>query len=235
MKLKNKVAIITGSSDGIGKQIALRLAEEEVEIALVARSEKRLEQVKSECEQLGSPKVKYYICDLKDKERIGSAVESIKNDFGKINILINNAGIWQKMMDLDEIHPETIEEVIATNLTAVIHVTQSTLPILREEEDAAIINISSKSGVTAQKGQSVYTASKWGVKGFTDVLKEDLKDTNVRVGAVYQSGTNTKMFEKTEEEVPIDKFTDPADLADVVKYMLLRPEKIWIHEVHVTY
>lgn len=120
------------------------------------------------------------------------------------------------MMQLDEIETSMIDSVIQTNLTGVIHMTHSVLPILRESQEAAIINIISQSGVVSQDGQSVYTATKFGIRGFTDVLKKDLKGTQVRIAGVYQAGTNTKMFENTGETMPIENFTDPADLADVI-------------------
>jgi len=149
--------------------------------------------------------------------------------------LINDAGVWQKMMPLEDIKPETIDDIIGINLTAFIHITRLFMPVLKSREEAAIINVISKSGIVAQEGQSVYMASKYGVRGFTDVLRADLKDTNVRVAGVYQSGTNTKMFTKTGEDFSTEKFTDPADLADVVAYMLLLPKKIWLPEVRVEY
>ncbi len=149
--------------------------------------------------------------------------------------MINNAGIWHKKSQLDEIDLETIDKVIATNLTGHITLTRLLLLKLRESNAPALLNIISKSGVTAQEGQTIYTASKWGMKGFTDVLRTDLADTSIRIGAVYQAGTATDMFGKTNEDVPIEKFTPPEDLADVIAFMLTRPDKIWLNEVHVTF
>lgn len=99
------------------------------------------------------------------------------------------------MMQLDDIPAEKIDTIISTNLASVIHLTHQILPILRQQDEGVILNIVSQSGVVAQAGQSVYTATKYGVRGFTDVLKTDLKESNVRVAGVYQSGTRTKMFE----------------------------------------
>ena len=153
MNLSGKTAIVTGASDGIGKQVAIKLADQGVNLALIGRDNFRLNQVKNAIKKLNS---------------------SLKN-------------------------------------------------------------VSSKSGVTAQAGQSVYSASKWGVRGFTEVLKIDLKNTGIKVAGVYQSGINTKMFEKTGEKVPSEKFTNPVDLAEVIVYILSQPEKIWLHEVRVEY
>lgn len=225
-----KKVLITGASEGIGKAIALRLATEEMDLMLLARDVDKLATVKSEVEALGGSAT-IVACDLRSSDEIIATAESLP----AVDVLINNAGIWHKMSQLDEISPEIISDVIATNLTGQITLTNQLLPKLRSSDSPAIINIISKSGVTAQDGQTVYTASKWGMKGFTDVLRNDLKDANVRVGAMYQSGTATDMFEKTGEEVPREKFTPPEDLAETIAFMLTRPDQIWLNEVHVTY
>ena len=107
------------------------------------------------------------------------------------------------------------------------------MPGLRARGEAAVLNVISKSGVVAQAGQSVYTATKYGMRGFTDVLKTDEAETGVRVSGLYQSGTNTGMFAKAGEEVPNHIFTEPDDLAAVVVFMLSRPAKLWLLEVRV--
>ena len=104
---------------------------------------------------------------------------------------------------------------------------------MRDREGSAIINVISKSGIMVQAGQTVYTASKYGMKGFTDVLRIDTKEDPIHVAGVYQSGTNTKMFAKAGEEFSTERFTEPNDLADVVVFMLTRPSKIWLNEIHV--
>lgn len=233
MNLKDKIIVITGASDGIGKQIALRLAKENSKLALIARDKTRLDEVSKEAKKLGAADIKTYACDIRQTDKLESVIKSIISDFGTADILINNAGIWQKIMPVDEISKEVVDDVIGTNLSALIHITRLLLPTLRTRNEAAIINVTSKSGVVAQEGQSVYTASKYGVRGFTEVLKLDLKDTNVKVAGVYQSGTNTKMFEKTGDNFSTEKFTNPSDLADVIVYMLSRPDKIWLHDVRV--
>jgi len=233
MKLNNKIIVITGASDGIGKQIALRLAKESSKLALIARDEKKLDAVSTETKKLGAVDAKTYACDIRQTDKLESTIRLIISDFGTVDILISNAGIWQKLMPVDEISKDVVDDVIGTNLTALIHTTRLLLPTLRTRDEAAIINVISKSGVAAQEGQSVYSASKYGARGFTEVLKADLEDTNIKVAGVYQSGTNTKMFAKAGENFSTENFTNPSDLADVIAYMLTRPEKIWLHDVRV--
>ncbi len=120
-----------------------------------------------------------------------------------------------------------------TNLTGLMQLTQAALPALRANSESIILNVVSKSGVVAQAGQSDYTATKYGVRGFTEVRKVDEAETGVRVGGMYQSGTNTRMFAKASEEVPNHIFTEPANLADVVVFVLSRPPKLWIHDIRI--
>ncbi len=235
MKLQNKVIVITGASEWIGAAIALKLAGEWTKLALIARNTEKLENTAKKAQDAWASRVEIYSCDLQDQSQFTDTVADIYSDFWAIDILINNAWVWQKMMQLDEIESSTIDSVIQTNLTWLIHTTHAILPYLRKQDEAAILNISSQSGIQAQDGQSVYTATKYGVRGFTDVLKKDLKESNIRVAWVYQAGTNTNMFGSTWETMPLEKFTDPADLADVVKYMLSLPQKIWMHEVRVCF
>ncbi|OGJ21946.1 MAG: oxidoreductase [Candidatus Pacebacteria bacterium RIFCSPHIGHO2_01_FULL_46_10] len=233
MTLKHKVAVVTGGSDGIGKQIVLKLAAQGVHVAILGRNTERLTAVEQEAVKAGSPKAKSYVCDIKSFSMMKESVGRILHEFGSVDILINNAGIWQKKMPLEELEEGVVDEVIQTNLTAQIHLTRLLLPTLQKQKEAAIINVISKSGVTSPIGQSIYSASKWGMTGFTEVLKADLHGSNVRVAGVYQSGTRTDIFMKTREKLSTENFTDPADLADVIVFMLSRPPKIWLHDVRV--
>ncbi len=233
MNIQQKTIVITGASEGIGKSIALRLAKENTRLALIARNTDKLAKVAEKAKQLGANKVKIYACDISETDSLTDTCQAIGADFKTVDILINNAGVWQKQMPVDELSVDTIDAVIQTNLSALIHMTRLLLPRLRQTDEAAIINIVSKSGVLAQAGQSVYTASKYGVRGFTDVLKEDLKNTNIKVAGIYQSGTKTQMFAKADEAINTDNLTHPEDLANVVAFMLQQPKNIWLHDVRV--
>jgi len=233
MHLHKKVVVITDASDGIGKAIALRLARDGMRIALVARNQERLQEVEVACKSLGADMVRFYKCDLSQRSQMKSTVENIVADFSGIDVLINNAGVWQKLAQLDEIEDDVIDEIIDTNLKGVIYMTKYALPSLRMQDEGIILNISSKSGVVAQDGQAAYTASKYGVRGFTEVLNKDLADTSIRVGGIYQAGTNTAMFAKADQDFPVNTFSEPSDLADVVATMLSLPQKIWLHDVRV--
>ncbi|UWQ83220.1 SDR family NAD(P)-dependent oxidoreductase [Leisingera caerulea] len=233
MQLNGKTVIVTGGSDGIGKHICLKLAAAGCNLAILGRNQDRLDQVAEAARSLGAPEARSYGADMTDPAAIGAAASAILQDFGSVDILINNAGIWHKAGPLDSIPEELLVATVQTNLTGLMQLTRHLLPALRTRDEAAIVNVASKSGVVAQAGQSVYTATKYGVRGFTDVLKVDEAETGVRVAGLYQSGTNTGMFAKAGEDVPNHIFTEPEDLADVVVFMLSRPPKLWMHEVRV--
>lgn len=218
--------VITGASDGIGKSIAIKLAAQGHDLVLFGRDSSRLAEVAKR-----SNNAEFYCFDLNNIQALNDAVEAVISG-GRVDVLINNAGVWHKVGDLDTITDEKIAEVINTNLTAQIILTKKTIPTLKKSK-GIIVNIVSKSGITTQAGQTVYSASKWGLRGFTDVLREDLKEYGVRVFGVYQSGTNTKLFEKAGDDFPIDEFTNPDDLAEVISYMLHQPKNLKINEIRI--
>ncbi len=236
MNLKGKVAVITGASDGIGRHVALKLAKEGVSLALIARNEERLKQVKEECVKLGSPKVEYFVCDVSKLDDVKETVNKVISSFNSVDILLNIAGVWQKLNLLENISDEEIENVLDIDLKGMVYMTKYLVKHFKEEDkESIVLNVSSRSGVTAQEGQNIYTAAKWGVTGFTESLKVDLKGSKIRVATVFQGGTNTEMFNKTGEHFNQEKFIKPEDLADVIVFMLSRPPQIWLHDVRVEY
>jgi len=236
MNLQGKRVVITGSSDGLGKALAIKLGKLKVDLALIARSHDKLEKVKEEIGNASDARL--YQCDIRDLPQIKKTAKKIVTDFKTVDVLLNVAGVWQKKMPVEEVEEEVIEDVISTNLKGLIHMTRLFIPVLKKRPEAAIVNISSMTGVKYPPGQSVYAASKWGVRGFTEVIREDLRGTSVKVSGIYQAGVKTDMFFKTGEtfaEGVFEKFMDPMDLADIIIYMLSQPKGIWMEEVRVNY
>lgn len=235
MQLNGKTIVITGASDGIGREIALNLASKAVKVVLVARNEQKLQSVQAEI-IAHQGRAEYVVCDLSQADQVRTAAAEIVQRFPEVSGLVNNAGVWQKLNQLDEISDDVIEAVLQTNLRGLILLTKHLLPTLKQATEAVILNVSSRSGHSAQPGQSVYTASKWGVRGFTEVLHTDLAETSVRVAGIYQGGTNTAMFHKAGETWPVEKlqtFIPANELAEVVAFVLSRPKQVWLTEVRV--
>ncbi|MBI3887953.1 SDR family oxidoreductase [Candidatus Microgenomates bacterium] len=199
---------------------------------LVGRDLEKLKQVKKEAQTIGSSNVEIYSVDLSNPKQINDFVKNLT----KIDGIINNAGIWQKKTDLDKISDEEIIAVLNTNLTGMVLLTKKVLPLLRKAPEAFIVNISSRSGWFPDVGQSVYAASKYGVRGFTEVLRIDLKETNIRVAGIYQGGTNTGFFTRAGEDWPAEKlasFIPPSQLAQVITFLITRPLGIWLPEIRI--
>lgn len=235
MNLAEKVIVVTGASDGVGREVALALSPYKPRLALIARNEERLAETMNMALERGAMEVKTYICDLTDDEQLRRSVSKILSDFGSVNVLLNIAGIWQKMNYIEDIDFEEIDRVISINLIGLIKLTSLIMPSLREAKDAAIVNFVSRSGVTARAGQSIYCASKWGARGFTDTLKEDLAETHIRVAGIYPAGINTKILEKTGDHVATDDYSEPEDIAEVIVFMLTRPQNLWLHDIRIVY
>ncbi|MFZ6022423.1 MAG: SDR family oxidoreductase [Patescibacteria group bacterium] len=224
--------LITGASEGIGKAIALELAKKGHELLLLARNTEKLNLVKDMCAKEGALSASVFSVDLRDSQQISDFCQQLK----ELDGVINNAGIWQKKSPLDEIPESELLNVIATNLTGLISLTQKVLPLLRKSQNGFVVNISSRSGYAAQAGQSVYSATKYGVRGFTEVLREDLLDSGIRVAGIYQGGTNTQMFNKAGENFAEEKlatFIPTEELAKVVSFLIERPKGVWLPEIKV--
>jgi NADP-dependent 3-hydroxy acid dehydrogenase YdfG len=224
--------MITGASDGIGRSIALALSKTpNCKLVLLGRNKQRLAEVQQACKTNGAL-AETHAFDLNDNVTREQTVSKILGQ-NQIDVLINNAGIWHLKGDLTTLSGATIQQVIDTNLTSQILLTKQVLPQIRNRQNSAIVNVSSTSGLSAKAGQSVYSASKWGMRGFTEVLREDTEGDAVKVSGVYQGGTNTGLFAKAGEGFSTAGFINPNDLADVIVFMLTRPESIWIDEVHL--
>lgn len=233
MNLHNTIIVITWASEWIGKEIALALAKHKTKLVLIARNNEKLDRVSKECLELWAIEVKSYECDITKTALLKTTCNQIIEDFWWIDILINNAGVRQKMGNTESVTEEDIDSIIATNLTALIHTTRYFLPLLKTRDEAMIMNIISKSWIEAWEWQSIYSASKYGARWFTEVLKKDLKKTNIKVTWVYQSGTNTGFFEKVWEELDTNNFTDPKDLAETIVHVLSTPKKMHIHDIYI--
>jgi NAD(P)-dependent dehydrogenase (short-subunit alcohol dehydrogenase family) len=225
MILKDKVILVTGASEGIGFEIAKQLTEAGAKVIGISRN--------IESKGINSFEVKN--CDVSKPEQVSALLEWISTTHNGLDIVVNNAGVWQKMSQVDNVSDETIKEVIDVNLKGTIFVTKYALRLLRKSKEGLIVNISSKSGVEAKPEQSVYVASKYGVRGFTDVLREDLAESSIHVMGVYQGGINTQMFAKANDQKPIEKFTEPDDLAAQIVFAMSAPKKLWVHELRIGY
>ncbi|WP_141540989.1 3-ketoacyl-ACP reductase [Bacillus wiedmannii] len=189
--LQGKNALITGAGRGIGRAVAIALAKEGVNVGLLARSEENLKAVAKEVEAEGV-KVVIAPADVSSYEEVTTAIETLKNGLGSIDILINNAGIskFGKFLELDV---ADWEKIIQVNLMGVYYATRAALPSMIEQQSGDIINISSTAGQKGAPVTSAYSASKFGVLGLTESLAMEVRKHNIRVTALTPSTVATDM------------------------------------------
>ncbi|MBD8070102.1 3-ketoacyl-ACP reductase [Bacillus sp. PS06] len=225
--IQGKTALITGSGKGIGRATALALANEGVNIGLLARTEKDLVDVAKEIEATGV-KVAYATADVSSMEEVDAAVKSLTDSLGTFDILINNAGIGKfgKFLELD---PQEWKQIIDVNLMGVYYVTRAVLPQLIEKNGGDIINISSTAGQKGAPVTSAYSASKFGVLGLTESLALEVRKHNIRVTALTPSTVVTELAYK--ENLIGDKpenVMQPEDLAEIIVSQLKLHPRIFI-------
>lgn len=226
--LTGKVAFITGAARGIGKATALLLAKEGVNIGLVARTESSLKDVASEIESFGV-KVAYAVADVSSKEQVDTAIAFLTETLGTADILINNAGIasFASVLDMD---PEEWKKIIDVNLMGTYYVTRAVLPQLIEKNGGDIINISSTNGLSGAATSSAYSASKFGVIGFTESLAQEVRRNNIRVSALTPStvATDLALDLNLIKENNESKLMQPEDIAEFIVNQLKLNPRIYV-------
>ncbi|MDN4620200.1 3-ketoacyl-ACP reductase [Paenibacillus sp. PsM32] len=226
MDIHHKTAIITGAGKGIGKAIAEALAKEGVQLGLLARTASDLEKVKAELTSTYDIQVFTATADIGNSEEARQAVASLAASLGRVDILINNAGIgsFGKMVDMD---PAEWENILRVNLMGTYYVTHELLPAMIEQQSGDIINIASTAGERGFATGSAYCASKFAVLGMTESLMQEVRKFNIRVTALTPSTVNTPLA--VNAGLPIgdeDRMMQPEDLAELVVAALKLPSRV---------
>jgi len=227
--LKGKNAIITGAGRGIGRAIAIALANEGVNVGLLARSEEHLQEVVKETKAQGVKAV-FASADVSSNDEVTKAIHSLTSELGTVDILINNAGIakFGKFMDLDV---EEWEKIIQVNLMGVYYVTRAVLPGMIEQQSGDIINISSSAGQKGAPITSAYSASKFGVMGITESLAMEVRKHNIRVSALTPSTVATDLaIDNDLTDGNPDKVMQPEDIAEFIVSQLKLNKRIFVKE-----
>jgi 3-oxoacyl-[acyl-carrier protein] reductase len=229
MRLKDKVVIITGASKGIGKSIAFALAEEGASLALCSRNTDAINNYIPELSK-NSGKLSAYSCDVTKEEDIKNVVDGVLQQFGKIDILINNAGVW--ITDLvAESSVADFATLMGTNYMGTYMFTRYALPSMVENNKGDIINISSILGQFGAVSKSGYCASKFAVMGFSEALRNEVKKNNIRVIVVCPGTTDTDLF---GGPVDAEKSLSPDDVAETIRLALVLPRRATINEITIT-
>lgn len=218
-----KVAIITGSSRGIGKACALELAKAGYDIAVTyAGNEDAANKTVEEIKALGVD-AKAYKFDVSKEEECAANIAKIHEEFGRIDVLVNNAGITRDGLFI-RMSAENWNAVINTNLNSAFYMSNPVSKIMMKQREGAIINMSSIVGVMGNAGQANYSAAKAGLIGLTKSLAKELGSRNIRVNAVAPGFIATDMTkdldtEKIAEHIPMKRLGQPEDIAKAVRFL----------------
>jgi 3-oxoacyl-[acyl-carrier protein] reductase len=226
--LQGRIALVTGASQGIGRACALELARAGATVAVAARNEAKLAEVVAEIEALrpGESAAAAFAMDVSSEESIKAALAAVLARFGKVEILVNNAGITSDGLMMAMKRPAW-DEVLGTNLTGAFLVTQGLLRPMLKNRWGRIVNISSVVGRTGQGGQVNYAASKAGLIGLTRSLAREVASRGITVNAVAPGYIETAMTEvldeklrtKMLEEIPLGRAGTDVEIAQAVKFL----------------
>lgn len=230
--LKGKVAVITGAGKGIGKAIAIALANEGVNVGLIARTETDLQTLSDTIKHLGV-KAAIATADVSNIESVNAAISSLQNELGNIDILVNNAGTatFGKFLELE---PSVWENQVKVNLFGVYYVTRAVLPQMIEKQSGDIINISSTAGLKGAATTSAYSASKFAVLGLTESLMQEVRKHNIRVTALTPStvvtdlAMNSNLINNNEERV-----MHPEDFAELIIAQLKLNRRVFVKDASI--
>lgn len=221
-----KTALITGATRGIGKQIAITLAQAGYDIAINYRKEnEELKNTKQEIEQTGA-KCLTLQGDVSNYEDCEKIAKQIIEEYGKIDVLVNNAGITKDTL-LMRMKKEDFEDVINVNLVGTFNMTKNIIPYMTKNRTGRIINISSVVGISGNAGQANYAASKAGIIGFTKSLAKEVGSRNILVNSIAPGFIETAMTDVLKEEIkeeiaktiPLKRMGKAQDVANLVKFL----------------
>ena len=192
MTLNDKVALVTGAGRGIGKAIATAYGSAGAKLALCARTASELDQTAAELRAL-KVEVHSWVCDVSLEEPVREFVGAAHKKFGRIDVLVNNAGVMTRPVPMTELDVKKWDYTIAVNLRGPFLVTQSVLPVMIKQKSGSIINVSSSIGRGAYANFLAYATSKWGLEGFTQTLAAEARSSNIRVNSVEPGYVATKL------------------------------------------
>jgi len=223
--LSGQVALVTGASRGIGKAIALALGKAGAKVACIARNEEKLKETAAEIAAAGGTAT-VHSCDVVDSAAVQQAVDAVVADGGRLDIVVNNAGITRDTL-VPRMSDEEWDDVIATNLRSVFLFTRAATQVMMRQRSGRIINISSVSGIMGNPGQANYSASKAGIIGLTQTVAREIAGRKVTVNAICPGFIATEMTdalgpmvqEEAKKRIPAKRLGEAEEIADAVLYL----------------
>lgn len=230
MRLKDSVAVVTGAGRGIGKAIAVSLAEEGAHVVLVSRSGKELETVRVGIEKRGWT-AEVAAADIIDDAAAARVFEDTAKRHGRIDILVNNAGIG-RFAPMRSLAMRDLDDMWKLNVRALVHCTKLALPIMEKNKRGVIVNISSLAGKNAFIGGAGYAATKWALLGLSRCLMLEEREHNIRVVAICPGSVDTTFNDNRDPEKR-QRILSPQDVAEAVLLAVTMPERAMVSEIDI--
>jgi len=227
-RLQNQIAVVTGGNAGIGRAIALKLAEEGAKVAILGTNAETGAEAAGDLQRVfPSSEAKFYQVDVSQTAGVDATIKSVLDDFGQIDILVNNAGVTadQLLMKMTE---EEWDRVLAINLKSCFNTCKSVIrPMVKAKKGGKIINITSVVGLIGNAGQSNYAASKAGMIGFSKALAKEVASRNILVNCIAPGFIKTKMTDALTDaqkenllrQIPLGRLGEPSEIADAVCFL----------------
>ncbi len=238
MRLKNKTIIITGASSGIGEATAKKLAIEGANVVITARRTKKLESLEKQIRNEDG-KALVVTADVTNKEDWKKVIEQTHSTFGKVDVLINNAGLMP-LSYIENLHTDEWEKMVDVNIKGVLNGLAAVVPDMKENKSGHIINISSTAGRRVQPTAAVYCATKYAVRALSDGIRMEMSPKyNIKVTAIEPGYTDTELLdtitdEGAKENIKALKKIDPLkseDIAEAIFYALNQPNHSGVNEI----
>ncbi|NKE34243.1 SDR family oxidoreductase [Natronococcus sp. JC468] len=236
--LDDRVALVTGASSGIGAATARELADAGASVALAARREDRLESLADEIETAGGEAL-VVPTDVTEESQVREMIDTTVAELGGLDVLVNNAGVML-LEPVATADPDDWQQMLDLNVQAVMVASQAALGVMREQGAGDIVNLSSVAGRKAYAGSSGYNASKFGVTAFSEALREEVADSDIRVTAVEPGVVDTELPEhipNDEQKEMIDEMLEgvtplePEDVARSIRFAVGQPTRVDINEL----
>ncbi|MFC2990498.1 SDR family oxidoreductase [Halomonas tibetensis] len=234
-EINGKVVIITGASSGLGEATAHRLAKGGAKLVLGARREERLEALRDAIVEQGGEAI-YRVTDVTDREQVEALATAAKEAYGRIDVLVNNAGVMP-LSPLDQLKVDEWEQMIDVNIKGVLYGVAAVLPTMREQHAGHIINLSSVAGHVVFPSAAVYCATKYAVKAISEGIRqeggEEIRSTNISPGAVATELTTTISDSDTAKNVNelYEMAIDADAIARAITYAIEQPADVDVNEL----
>lgn len=233
-RLQNKVALITGASAGIGRACARALAREGAKLVLTARRQERLEELVAEAKKLGTEGV-FVIGDAREEDTARKTAERAVSAFGRIDILINNAGMGN-YKNLVDTSADEYDEMMDSNVRSTFLFTRHVVPVMIQQRDGLVLMLSSMAGVYGFAGEAVYCATKFAQVGFAQGLDKELRPHGIKVGAICPGGVKTEFAigkGRTEAGVEQSGMLEAEDVAQAVLFACTQSQSSRIIQIQM--